>query len=204
MSLDDSDDCKNEASTAVNSTDDAYMSLTHTRIRTPAGWTKYIHPQGWAYFRNDEYKLVVDENIRKAETLAHVNEFYSADPPEALPDGVEACLLGSAGAYFYLIVDHNQCVAEHANDKLTRDSEDLGDFSLDNRMLHARGFNMPHRSRISVLRRRRLYWNFVQGHPSHTIMPRRALTEAIDSVRAYYFGNTSTPSRVNGNSPRLR
>ena len=138
MTIEDIDDCKNEASTAVNSTDDAYMSLTHTHIRTPAGWTKYIHPQGWAYFRNDEYKLVIDENIRKADTMASVNEYQSANPSSALPDGVEACLLGSAGAYFYLIVDHNQCVAEHANESLIRDWASLGQHSLDNRAFDVR------------------------------------------------------------------
>ena len=171
MTIEDLDDCKNEASTAVNSTDDAYISLTHTRIRTPAGWTKYIHPQGWAYFRNDDYKLVVDDNIRKPETLACINEYYLANPSSTLPDGVEACLLGSAGAYFYLIVDHNQCVAEHANDKLIRDWAGLGNFSLDNRAFCLPSLNvLLLHSRIAVLRRRRLYWNFIQGHPSHTIM----------------------------------
>ncbi|EPT02768.1 hypothetical protein FOMPIDRAFT_1047503 [Fomitopsis schrenkii] len=178
MTTEDVDDYKTGASTAVNSTDDAYMSLTHTRIRTPSGWTKYIHPQSWAYFRNDEYKLVVDEDIRKPEIIVHINDYYLANPSSTLPDGIEACLLGSAGAYFYLIVDHIQCVAEHANDKRLRDWADLGERSLDN-----------------LLRRRRLYWNFIQGHPSHTVMPRRALTEAIDSIRAYYFDNLTNGQR---------
>lgn len=133
MTTEDVDDYKTGASTAVNSTDDAYMSLTHTRIRTPSGWTKYIHPQSWAYFRNDEYKLVVDEDIRKPEIIVHINDYYLANPSSTLPDGIEACLLGSAGAYFYLIVDHIQCVAEHANDKRLRDWADLGERSLDNR-----------------------------------------------------------------------
>lgn len=133
MSIEDVDDYKTGASTAVNSTDDAYMSLTHTQIHTPSGWTRYIHPQSWAYFRNDERKLVVDDDLRKPEILAYVNEYYLANPLSTLPDGVEASLLGSAGSYFYLIVDHNQCVAEHASDKLLRDWAGLGEFSLANR-----------------------------------------------------------------------
>ncbi|KAH9938540.1 uncharacterized protein B0H18DRAFT_18585 [Fomitopsis serialis] len=158
-------------STAVNTTDDAYIVLERTRSDMPPGWTQYIHPQGWAYFRNDEFKLVVDEDIHQPEILASVNEYCLANQASNLPDGLEACLLGSAGSYFYLIIDHTQCLAEHAVAKPLKDWVGSEDVSISN-----------------LLRRRRLYWNFVQGHPSHMTMPHRALTEAIDSVRAYYFG----------------
>ncbi|KAH9843919.1 uncharacterized protein C8Q71DRAFT_19389 [Rhodofomes roseus] len=166
------DDYNTGIATAVNTADDAYITVERTRTNMPQGWTKYTHPQSWAYFRNDEYKLVVDDDIRIPDILAGVNEYYLANQTSALPDGLEACMLGSVGSYFYLIIDHNQCVAEHASAKPLKDwvgSENM--------------------SGVNLLRRRRLYWNYIQGHPSHMTMPYRALTEAVDAIRAYYFDN---------------
>ncbi|TFY55865.1 hypothetical protein EVJ58_g7977 [Rhodofomes roseus] len=166
------DDYNTGIATAVNTADDAYITVERTRTSMPQGWTKYTHPQSWAYFRNDEYKLVVDDDIRIPDILAGVNEYYLANQTSALPDGLEACMLGSVGSYFYLIIDHNQCVAEHASAKPLKDwvgSENM--------------------SGVNLLRRRRLYWNYIQGHPSHMTMPYRALTEAVDAIRAYYFDN---------------
>ncbi|KZT65996.1 hypothetical protein DAEQUDRAFT_696245 [Daedalea quercina L-15889] len=173
MATYDFDNYETGTSTAVNTADDTYITLVQSRRNMPSGWMKYVHPQSWVYFRNDEYKMVVDDDVREPEILAGINKFYLANQTSILPDGVEACLLGSAGTYFYLIVDHNQCVAEHLNNRPLRD--------------WVSGFAEP--STANLIRCRRLYWNFIQRHPCHMTQPRRALTEAIDSVRAYYFDN---------------
>lgn len=42
--------------------------------------------------------------------------------------------------------------------------------------------------RMSVMRARRLYWSFVNLHPSHRPCPTQGFDEAIDALRSYYNG----------------
>ncbi|EED83622.1 predicted protein [Postia placenta Mad-698-R] len=74
----------------------------------------YIHPRGWVYFRCDEYRLVVDEDIRVPETLERITSICKKENLALLSDGQELCIVGfNSYSALYLAVDHTQCTAEY-------------------------------------------------------------------------------------------
>ncbi|EMD40642.1 hypothetical protein CERSUDRAFT_111225 [Gelatoporia subvermispora B] len=152
-------------STVAGSFDDAYISTTLKMEGLPKGWTMYVHPHGWVYFRNEEYKLVLNEDIRDPDTFANVGK-HCLETSD-LPDGVEACLLGSVQSAFMIFIDHNQCTADYRRPDTASNLTDM---------------TMP-----VLMRRRRLYWNYILQHPVHITIRTRAFTEAVDALRSFYL-----------------
>ncbi|CCM04849.1 uncharacterized protein FIBRA_07042 [Fibroporia radiculosa] len=158
---------------AVYSFDNAYINLNHSREGLPMGWTMYIHPRGWVYFRNSEYNVIVDEDIRAPVMLFRFMNCPILETFSTLPDGVEASFLNLSGSYFHLFVDHNQCTADYG---ATYNPQTVF-------------------KSTSMLRRRELYWNFVQQHPTHIPFPERGSQEAVDAIKLYYWDNLSMGTR---------
>lgn len=169
----------------------AYLALQATKYRLPSGWAMYIHPRGWVYFRCDEYKVVVDEDIRVPETLERITSICMKENLALLSDGQELCIVGfNSDSALYLAVDHTQCTAEYGLEfsSVTQPIRDIslsrGKFAVSNRKLY-------HKLRWPVLRRRQLYWNFVSRHPTHVSVPPDTFMYTVDIVKSYYLGSFS-------------
>ncbi|KAF9813674.1 hypothetical protein IEO21_05445 [Rhodonia placenta] len=150
----------------------AYLALQATKYRLPSGWAMYIHPRGWVYFRCDEYKVVVDEDIRVPETLERITSICMKENLALLSDGQELCIVGfNSDSALYLAVDHTQCTAEYGLE-FSSVTQPIRDISLSR-----------------VLRRRQLYWNFVSRHPTHVSVPPDTFMYTVDIVKSYYLDN---------------
>ncbi|OCH90691.1 hypothetical protein OBBRIDRAFT_754450 [Obba rivulosa] len=154
-------------STVLGSYDDAYISCSVKRDGLPKGWTMYVHPHGWVYFRNEEHKLVVNENIHDPDILAKVEQHCLKSFAD-LPDGMETCLLGSVQSSFNIYINHNQCIADYHPSAIL-------------------GSSLPEMSMRSLMRKRRLYWNYMLQHPAHTSISSKPYAEAVDALRSFYL-----------------
>ncbi|KAI1796251.1 hypothetical protein LXA43DRAFT_989002 [Ganoderma leucocontextum] len=139
----------------------------------------YTHPRGSIYFRNVQYKLTVDQDIRVPANLSKAEAFCAKYVPQSLPEAMEACMAYGVDASTCLFVNHKQCVAGYDTFKLTGST--LRTLSVDN-----------------LLRFRRLYWNFMKNHPSHHPCHEEGYREAIDALRAYYHDHLINGSRSVG------
>lgn len=60
---------------------------------------------------NATHQVVVDDDIREPSSLRRANEFCAQCSQLALPEGMEAHMIGGMDASFCLFVNHKQCVA---------------------------------------------------------------------------------------------
>ncbi|PCH41288.1 hypothetical protein WOLCODRAFT_131819 [Wolfiporia cocos MD-104 SS10] len=140
----------------------------------------HIHSGGWVYFRHDKFKVVVDEDIRHNDVLHSVAQHCAQMELSSLSEGIEVHIIGSGGAAFELVVNHNVCMADYNYDVASENLKDAG--------------SLNEVSVQTLLRRRRLYWNFVSQHATHIACPRSAIIEGIDSLRSYYWDSQNRGS----------
>ncbi|PIL37278.1 hypothetical protein GSI_00971 [Ganoderma sinense ZZ0214-1] len=159
--------------------DDAYVTFSSLRNQAPEGWRMYTHPRGSVYFRHIRCRLAVDEDIRIPVNLNKAEEFCAKYVPHTLPEGMEACMAYGVDASTCLFVNHKQCVAGYDISKL-------------------KGSVLRSLSADSLLRFRRLYWNFMKNHPSHHPCSEEGYREAIDTLRSYYHDHLIDGSRSVG------
>lgn len=81
------------------------------RHGTPQGWTSYIHPQGWVYFRNDQYRVVTDEDIRIPDVYTRILNSCREEAFGEIPEGSEVHLLSEP--QYSLFVNHRERVATY-------------------------------------------------------------------------------------------
>ncbi|KAH9939883.1 hypothetical protein B0H21DRAFT_893784 [Amylocystis lapponica] len=151
--------------TASVTQDMPYIPLDHNCSGMPEGWTVYVHPRGWIYFRNDEYNVVTDEDIRNPAVFFRIDN-YCHEGVSKPPDGMEVYLLGTSDPSFNLLVDHKQCMAVYGKED-TKAEKTIS----------------------NVLRSRLLYWGFLKRHPVHVPITKGAYSEAVDAIKFYYFEN---------------
>ncbi|KAJ6599194.1 hypothetical protein DFH09DRAFT_1130389 [Mycena vulgaris] len=146
----------------------------------PEGWQLHVHPQGWIYFSSPFLKIVTDQDIRSPEVYevvhdqaTRLNPVNSGDPGIEIHMQVTKELSGtdaSGRGVMSLAINHSHCIASYEFEEV----KDLETLQRD-----------PH----TLNRRRRLYWNFLWNHPSHVILPPRALPEANDALIWYTTDN---------------
>ena len=153
--------------------EEAYVTFSSLEKHAPEGWRMFTHPRGSIYFRNDQHKLTVDEDIRIPSHLAKAEAFCASHVEPSLPDHMEIFMAYGVDASTCLYVNHRQCVASYDLAKITAGSiiRKLPVDSCKSACLSS-AFPRSHSVDISiyafaVLRFRRLYWNFVRHHPSH-------------------------------------
>lgn len=79
----------------------------------------YIHPRGSIYFRNDDSRVVVDEDIRTPAMLEKANAFCSGQPYTFPSSETEVHMTYGVGASVCLFVNHQQCAAGYDLGKLS-------------------------------------------------------------------------------------
>ena len=100
-----------------------YVSVTvshHSSV--PYGWTMYVHPLGWIYFRHDSLGIVTDEDIRDPSVLAPLSSYCDCQS-KVLQEGHEVYVLSAKGPGFELFVNHNQCVAAFERENVQDDAQ---------------------------------------------------------------------------------
>ncbi|KAL0070878.1 hypothetical protein AAF712_002099 [Marasmius tenuissimus] len=147
----------------------------------PEGWDVFVHLRGWLYFFNSSLKLVTDQDIRDPRLYELFSSQASKLTPSEWPEGMEVLFqVNKSGNIDYLLaVNHKHCTA------VSQSIEDCFDEAIESLDIHA------------LNRRRRLYWNYLWGHPSHAPCPSRALPDASDALNWYYTDNLVSGSRCN-------
>ncbi|EJF56594.1 hypothetical protein DICSQDRAFT_112889 [Dichomitus squalens LYAD-421 SS1] len=160
--------------------DDAYVTFSSLENHAPEGWRMYTHPRGSIYFRNDRHKVIVDEDIRIPTHLSQVESLCVNRTQQGLPDYMEIYMAYGVDASMCLFMNHKQCVASYDVAKVSAGST-VRRLPVD-----------------SLLRFRRLYWNFLTHHPSHRPCHEEGYREAIDALSAYYHDHLIDGSRSVG------
>ncbi|TFK94669.1 hypothetical protein K466DRAFT_246215 [Polyporus arcularius HHB13444] len=147
--------------------DDAYVTISSLSKAAPEDWTMYTHPRGSMYFRHKPSGVIVDEDIRISANAEKVADFCAECGQLNLPDYMEAHMAYGVDASVRLYVNHKQCVAGYILEKFHGGA--IKDLSVD-----------------GLLRARRLYWSFINQHPSHRPCHPRGFIDAIDALRYYH------------------
>ncbi|KAJ7047498.1 hypothetical protein C8F04DRAFT_1059072 [Mycena alexandri] len=150
----------------------------------PKDWLLHVHPQGWIYFYNPSLKIVIDQDVRILEVYEIVQKAIQLNPSDADSQEMETHMqvtqeLQASGAgvgVLSLVIDHLNCIASYE----WEDVKCFEDLQTDLRVLN---------------RRRRLYWNYLWNHPSHVLLPSRALPEARDALLWYTTDNLISGKR---------
>ncbi|KAJ3528761.1 hypothetical protein NM688_g7951 [Phlebia brevispora] len=156
---------------------DSYVRLD-TYKDIPNGWTSYMHPRGWAYFRNHEYHVITDEDIRIPLVCETLSNFCVQHPFGDLSDGFEVHIIGhTVQNSVCVLVDHNECLAGF--DLIEKNSkESISQWSVG-----------------KLISQRRRYWTYVQNHPVHLALPAYAFAEAKDALQALLVDHMLSGSR---------
>ncbi|KAI0796552.1 hypothetical protein C8Q75DRAFT_741514 [Abortiporus biennis] len=145
--------------------------------KVPPGWTQYTHPQGWVYFRHDRYRIVTDEDIRDLKHHAKIIslcERVNTTPQEFH----ECCMIGSADIPLLLYINHAQCIASYDYDHIIKQPTPLA-------------FDLP-----LLIRSRRMYYNYLQHHPTHQSVHSYTVIEALDAVKGYLLDHLVSGSKI--------
>ncbi|KAI0375775.1 hypothetical protein BV20DRAFT_1008565 [Pilatotrama ljubarskyi] len=147
--------------------ENGYLTVSDLRNVAPPGWTLHVNPRGHVYWRNARFRVVVDEDLRNPVGLEKASQFCAQCDRLDLTEGLEAHMIGGMDTSFSLFLNHNHCVAGYEVSRV-RDGA-VRDMSPQ-----------------ALLRARRVYWTFVNSHPSHRPCPKQGFTDAIDALRSYY------------------
>ncbi|KAI0068930.1 hypothetical protein BV25DRAFT_65802 [Artomyces pyxidatus] len=143
------------------------------------GWNIHIHPQGWLYFRDPVARVITDEDIRQPTTLRAVEEYIRTFPITELEEDME------------LLVPHDPRPDDHT-------------FAL--AVNHALGLASRHIAEVKpknlsraephlLSRRKKMYWHFMERHPSHKAVPQGAEEEVKDALTWYHVDNLVAGAR---------
>ncbi|KAI0352969.1 hypothetical protein OH77DRAFT_1427738 [Trametes cingulata] len=144
-----------------------YVTISDLRNSAPPGWTIQVNPRGHIYWVNTTYRVVVDEDLRTPSGLEKANDFCAQCERLDLTEGMEAHMIGGMDASFCLFINHIQCVAGYE-------------------ISGVRSGAVRDMTPQALLRARRIYWTFVNAHPSHRACPKQGFVDAIDALRSYY------------------
>ncbi|KAH9899739.1 hypothetical protein C8Q73DRAFT_833537 [Cubamyces lactineus] len=147
--------------------EDAYISISTLAKSAPPGWIMHVHPRGFIYWSSPRYKAIVDADLRIPAHLEKAHQFCAHCAELDLDEGMEAHVVGGMDASFCLFVNHRQCVAGY--ELATVKTRNVRDMTAN-----------------ALLRARRLYWNFIAYHPSHSPCSPQGFEEAIDALRSFY------------------
>ncbi|KAH9965722.1 hypothetical protein BC827DRAFT_760720 [Russula dissimulans] len=143
----------------------------------PEGWISHIHPQGWAYFRHPKIRVVTNDDIRIPKVLETVESYIKTYPFSDLEDGME------------LLVPHDPQPNEHAASLVINHKFCMAGYDV-KEVISTAGMEADH-----VNKRRRMYWNYLERHPNHVLLPPNAENEARDALTWYYLDNLRIGTR---------
>jgi len=143
----------------------------------PEGWISHTHPQGWAYFHHPKIRVVTNDDIRIPKVLEAVESYIETYPFSDLEDGME------------LLVPHDPQPNEHTVSLVVNHKFCMAGYDV-REVISTAGMEADH-----VNKRRRMYWNYLERHPNHVLLPPNAENEARDALAWYYLDNLRSGTR---------
>ncbi|KAI9513182.1 hypothetical protein F5148DRAFT_1156722 [Russula earlei] len=158
------------------------MTLSnHRRVQSirpvPKGWISHIHPQGWVYFNHPKIRVVTNDDIRTPKVLETVENYIETYPFCNLLDGME------------LLVPHDPQPNEHTFTLVVNHNLFMAGYDVTD-VISIEGMDADH-----VNKRRRMYWNHLERHPNHVLLPPNAEKEARDALAWYHLDNLRSGTR---------
>ena len=153
----------------------------------PEGWSSHIHPQGWVYFYHPKIRVITNDDIRVPSVLDTVEKYIATYPFSDLADRMELLVPHNPQLdehMFSLIVNHKSCLAGYdLKDVISTEGMEADQGAFYSMWgLHLTDL------RPTVNKRRRMYWNHLERHPNHVLLPPNAEQEARDALAWFHLG----------------
>ncbi|EIN10571.1 hypothetical protein PUNSTDRAFT_142552 [Punctularia strigosozonata HHB-11173 SS5] len=135
----------------------------------PEGWVVHAHPEGWIYFHNPNLGVVTEEDLRIPDVYERVRSgCLGLAASEELGSLEIYMATGNSESLFCTYINHQECIASYDSSEV--DGRTQPDIYM-------------------RTRQQRLYWTYLNRHPSHVKTPTRAQADALDALTWYCVDN---------------